>query len=374
MASDPIETAPKNEEWIALLSESGDVFEIARWSVEKGNWVGREGEPIQINPTHWFRPDPSWLSAIYTSPQNKKAPRRKLFGLYAGLLIIAWSAMLEVPWFVGLPIRENLVKFFSTDASIAHQPVASEPVAGTDMANLYARTAAESPAGTENTYAQESPKPSSSTAKQGPEQLHVRADALVGDPAIDALARDLAALREDIEAIKTRVAAASPARIEAAQSVQRAAASPPPAPLLSPAESSVRRGNGGALPTGEPEVAAPDDGISVAVPPVSAIDGEPIALFMRRGGDFIAAGDFVGARVMFRQAAELGDARAALILAGTYDPNPLERFPVNGVTADFAKAPFWYETAMLSALPIRREGSNPWPPGQWPKAGGLDGS
>lgn len=251
MASNSIETAPKNEEWIALLGESGDVFEIARWSVEKSNWVGREGEPIRIKPAHWFRPDPSWLSAIYASPQGKKAPRRKRFGLYAGLLIIGWSAMLEAPWFGGPSIRENFVKIFSTDASVAPRPVASESVAGAEMANLYVRTAPESPAGIENTYAQESTKPSSNEPKQGPEQLHLRADAIVGDPAdvreqveavtgqvtqatlagdaastgqeralrqergrIDALARDLLALREEIEAIETRLAAASAAHMK----------------------------------------------------------------------------------------------------------------------------------------------------------------
>ncbi len=377
MVSDPIETAPKNEEWIALLGESGDVFEIARWSVEKGNWVGREGEPIRIKPTHWFRPDPSWLSTTYTSPQGKKTPRRKRFGLYAGLLIIACSATLEVPRFVGPPPRENSGKSFSTDASVAPQTVASEHVAGAEMANLYVRTAAESPAGIENTYAQESAKPSSNKPKQGPEQFHLRADAIGGDPVhareqleavtgqvtqatpaddaaaigqertlrherrrIDALARDLGALREEIEAIETRLAAARAAR---------------------------------AMLTEELEVAAPDD-ISAAVPLVRTIDREPIALFVRRGDEFIAAGDFVGARVVFRHAAELGDARAARTLAATYDPNPLQRFRVNGVTADFAKAPFWYETAMLSALPSRREGSNLWPAGQWPKVEGFDGS
>ena len=406
MASDPIETAPKTEELIALLDESGGAFEIARWSAEKGNWVGPEGEPIRMKPTHWFRPDPSWLSTTCTlpiSPQGKKAPRRKRFGLYAGLLIIAWSAMLEVPWSGGLPIRENIVKIFSTDASVAPQTVApetvapqtvaSEPVAGADMANLYARTDAESPAGIENTYHPTSIKPSSSADALAGDPGHARerVEAVMGRVAddaastgqeqalrqerrrIDALARDLAVLRADIEAIRTRLAAAGPAHIEDAESVQRAQASPSQAPqLAASAESSVRKGSGAAVPTGEPAVTAPDDG--AAASPVRAIDEQRIALFVRRGEDFMTAGDFVGARVVFRHAAELGDARAALILAATYDPNPLERFRLNGGAAKFAKAPFWYETAMLAVLPSRREDANLWPAVQWPKADVLDGS
>jgi hypothetical protein len=162
---------------------------------------------------------------------------------------------------------------------------------------------------------------------------------------IDALARDLVALRKEIEAIEIRLAAASATHIEAAQSGRR-----------------------------EPDVAAATDGIGAAVPPVRAIDKERIALFERTGEDFIAVGDFAGARVVFRHAAELGDARARLRLAATYDPNPLELFRVNSLPVDFAKGRFWHATAMLSALPSRREGSNLWPAAQWPKVEVLDGS
>jgi len=272
MASDPIETAPKNEEWIALLGESGDAFEIARWSVEKGHWVGQDGAPVRITPTHWFRPNPSWLPTAYTSPASpggRTAPRRKHFGLYAGLLIIAWSAMLEVPWFVGLPSRENFVKFFPTEASVAPQTVAGEHIAGAEMANLYVRTAPESDA-----VAGDPPHAQTQVEAVTDQVTHAT---LAGDAAssqegerrqVDALARDLLALREEIEAIKIRFAAARTAHIEPARSVERTHASPPPE---SPA------------------------------------------------------------------------ARA------------------------------WYETAMLSALPTRREGSTCWQAGQWPNVEVLDG-
>jgi hypothetical protein len=238
MASDPIETAPKNEEWIVLLGESGDVFEVARWSVEKGNWVGREGAPIRITPTHWFRPNPSWLPSAYTSsasPQAQKAPRRKRFGLYAGLLI-GWSVLLEASWFVGLPTRENFVKFFPTEASVAPQTVASHHVAGAEMANLYVR----------------------SEPNQGLD-VHPESPAIIGDPAhareqaqavtgrilpatsagdaaasgheqalrqVDALARDVVALREEIEALKSRFAASTMAHAEPAQYLELADALP----------------------------------------------------------------------------------------------------------------------------------------------------
>jgi hypothetical protein len=121
MASDPIETAPKNEEWIVLLDESGHDFEVGRWSAKRGTWVGRDGAPIRIKPASWFRPNSSWLSTDYASAQDETAPRRKRFGLYTALLIIAWLAIMEVPWFGEHFTREKLVKIFSAENWVTPQ-------------------------------------------------------------------------------------------------------------------------------------------------------------------------------------------------------------------------------------------------------------
>jgi TPR repeat protein len=48
---------------------------------------------------------------------------------------------------------------------------------------------------------------------------------------------------------------------------------------------------------------------------------------------------------VFQRAAEIGDAKAALMLGATYDPNILERFQAKGLAPDMAKARFWYEKA-----------------------------
>jgi TPR repeat protein len=66
---------------------------------------------------------------------------------------------------------------------------------------------------------------------------------------------------------------------------------------------------------------------------------------MKRGEEFVGAGDFASARQVYQRAAEVGDARAALLLAATYDPNELGRFRTKGLAADIAKARFWYEKA-----------------------------
>ena len=72
---------------------------------------------------------------------------------------------------------------------------------------------------------------------------------------------------------------------------------------------------------------------------------EEVAMLRKQGDQFIAAGDFVGARAVLERAADAGDAASALALAATYDPVVLARFKVKGLTPDVVRASFWYERA-----------------------------
>ena len=64
-----------------------------------------------------------------------------------------------------------------------------------------------------------------------------------------------------------------------------------------------------------------------------------------RGEKFLEAGDVSAARLVLERAADAHDARAALALGSTYDPNVLTRMGVVGVQADPEKARQWYEKA-----------------------------
>ena len=70
-----------------------------------------------------------------------------------------------------------------------------------------------------------------------------------------------------------------------------------------------------------------------------------IASLLRRGQDLIAAGDFASARLILTHVAESGNAEAAFILAGTYDPAVLGTRRIVGVQPDAAKARAWYARA-----------------------------
>jgi hypothetical protein len=127
-----------------------------------------------------------------------------------------------------------------------------------------------------------------------------------------------------------------------------AARSPNPAEIVTPAQgvaaapgaTSVRTETVAALPPSPPpEEAAP------AGKPIRALDPASIKLLIQQGEQFIASGDLVSARLVYRRAAEAGDAAAALALGATYDPVVLAKIGVRGMGADIAKARGWYEKA-----------------------------
>ena len=61
---------------------------------------------------------------------------------------------------------------------------------------------------------------------------------------------------------------------------------------------------------------------------VRHLDSDEVAALVKRGEDFIASGDLASARLVLQRAAEAGEAQAALLLAGTYDPIVLEKLRI----------------------------------------------
>jgi hypothetical protein len=87
------------------------------------------------------------------------------------------------------------------------------------------------------------------------------------------------------------------------------------------------------------------DPVAPARPPVRELDPESIKLLMQQGEQFVASGDLVAARLVYRRAAESGNAAAALALGATFDPVVLAKIGVKGMGADIEKARSWYEKA-----------------------------
>jgi hypothetical protein len=172
----------------------------------------------------------------------------------------------------------------------------------------------------------------------------------------DAPARVELRASERIAKLQERAPASSTAApVEAPQ-----AAVPVPAPMHTsapsadpPAAAAELRSTVGAAPAGQFAVAAlpatPPPAAAPPAPPTPALrnlDPEEVAMLLRRGEDFVEAGDFVSARPVLQRAAEAGSARAALILAGTFDPAVLQKVNVKGLAPDPAQARRWYEKAI----------------------------
>lgn len=49
-----IETVPSDGQVVILEDDARGIYAVARWSAEVGDWVGENGEPSKITPTHWY--------------------------------------------------------------------------------------------------------------------------------------------------------------------------------------------------------------------------------------------------------------------------------------------------------------------------------
>jgi hypothetical protein len=85
--------------------------------------------------------------------------------------------------------------------------------------------------------------------------------------------------------------------------------------------------------------------------PTRTLDAAEVDVLVKQGQQFVAAGDFVTARLVFQRAAEAGNAAAALALGASYDPVVLSRLGVRGVDADVGKARAWYQKAKEFGAP-----------------------
>jgi hypothetical protein len=93
-----------------------------------------------------------------------------------------------------------------------------------------------------------------------------------------------------------------------------------------------------ASPSGPPSVAR-------AEPPVREIDPDEVAGFVKRAQELLATGDLQAGRLLLLRAAEARDARAALLLAKTFDPILSKQFGAADPEPDLAQARNWYQKA-----------------------------
>lgn len=95
----------------------------------------------------------------------------------------------------------------------------------------------------------------------------------------------------------------------------------------------------GAAPT---EIAMPPP--ATTAPPRPPVSAQEAAQMIDRGNSLFEAGDIISARLLFRRAAQAGNAAGATALARSYDPDVLAR-QMLGAAADEQEAQRWYARA-----------------------------
>jgi hypothetical protein len=92
-------------------------------------------------------------------------------------------------------------------------------------------------------------------------------------------------------------------------------------------------------PAASPVVAPP------ATPTPRRLDPDELEALLKRARSLLAIGDIAPARLLLARAADAQEADAALMLAGTYDPEVLGTSDTRSVTPDPEQARIWYRKA-----------------------------
>jgi hypothetical protein len=198
----------------------------------------------------------------------------------------------------------------------------------------------------------------------------------------DALARELSTARSELEAGKRQIAAlnalrALPSRESAVGSSQERIAEsssstieandPSPRQISGKAAASTsQRSSVSELPRPEAPSAA-REAASHLVPKVAAApersasaSGTPSSLadeqrLLARANALLAQADISGARPLLQHALERGSARAAFMLAETYDARVLQSWRTSGISGDRTKARELYERARAGGIEDAKE-------------------
>jgi hypothetical protein len=79
--------------------------------------------------------------------------------------------------------------------------------------------------------------------------------------------------------------------------------------------------------------------------PARRIDPDELAALLKRAKSLLSIGDITSARLLLERAADAQEVEAALMLAGTYDPQVLGSQDSRSVAPDAAAARVWYQKA-----------------------------
>ena len=380
-----IELAPKNGDFVVLQDGWSGSWEVGRWAPESSSWVQIEGKPLRIFPTHWVpvsgdatgSENTEGLSFLVPPIQVMEFPSKRLrtrfiLALTVALIFIGGYAAFDFGFTRAGPAKDSSFdKIVGSAAELKREAYGERAEADVVVRNLAAargeialHVGRENAVQAEALEAKRIADAKQSELKQALDESETRAEAL---------ARELSSARVNI-------ASASGPFNEAVLAQDGAS---PIGPLnRSIEESNAVPGITGVVPNAQsldvvtagtptfsntrsaPISAAPDDAVvgssrPPAQPsqsqPTSAISSADEARLVDRAESLIKRSDFAGARLLLEHASEKGSARAAFMLAETFDWRMLRSLQAYGVRGDTERARKLYELAAVAGIEKARE-------------------
>jgi hypothetical protein len=389
-----IELAPRNGDFVVLLDGCSDAWEVGRWSPESSRWVQIDGKPLRIFPTHWVpvsgdaagSENSEGLSFLVPPPapmQTASKPRR------ASVMLAVAAAAFAIGGCAAFAFGLIGSQAVSNAGETVRQASELSRSGTRDGADAIARDlAAAREAIAAHTQREEAAQADAVESKRTADirQKELTLALNEKEARAEALARELAAVQGKLAAARDEItlhierenAAQAEARearrtadakqkelklaIDESRAKVEALARDSNAP---PASGSVTQSQPRNHPVSEANASAPPgDGAPVLRPPpvetgqspqANAASSSEEARLVTRADTLIKQSDFTGARLLLERALEKGSARAAFMMAETYDSRTLRAMQAYGVRADPEKARELYELAAVAGIEQARE-------------------
>jgi len=363
----PIELAPKNGDFVVLQDGCSGSWEVGRWALESSSWVQLDDKPLRIFPTHWVpvsgdtagSENTEGLSFLVPPTQNMESPpkrRRTLFILAftVAAILIGGYAVFDFGFTGAGPAKDSSFDKIVGSATELKREVSGERDAANPIVRDLAATREEIAV---HIGFEEALQAEALEAKRvaDAKQRELKQALDKSEARAEALSRELTSVRENIASVskpfnENVVAQDDPS---------------PTARLRRPAqESNAVPGITGVVPVthsldeltaGTPTVsdtssapisAAPYDPLVEPLrPPAQPLSSADEARLVARAESLIKQSDFSGARLLLEHALEKGSARAAFMMAETYDWRMLRTLQAYGVRGHTEKARQLYELA-----------------------------
>ena len=369
----PIEKSPRDGTAIILEDDASGTYDVAHWSTEAGEWLGENGEPTKITPTHWY----PLARDQYRLRENERSllAASSFIVILGATTLIATHFSAEVAAYVtrytGHEVmheqesrlanqgsrKSSLVAQQQAEADQASAPAEAQQVAQVQRISLVSVPEAQPSLKEDRTegWAQEPTE-----ARRAIEGLDMQLQAEAG--------QSMRSLQEEREKASALALEAAVARKELAASIEQhrqaleeeRARSAALASELATAQREIETQAtqmDGRVTVGR----SADSHVVHGTQAVKTAATEPLkaeeaqgsaesAKLIARARVLLGQGNIGAARIVLERAAESGNAQASFMLAETYDPVILSAWGTYGTRGEAAKAREYYAKAHTGGI------------------------